>query len=256
MKAVILAGGFGTRLAEETQIKPKPMVEIGGKPILWHLLKLYSFYGIQEFIICCGYKGYFIKEYFDNYALHLSDVTYHMNEGGRMEVHNQTTEPWKVTLIDTGDESDTGGRLLRVKDYIKEDTFCFTYGDGLADININSLISFHSQNNCIATLTAVRPPGRYGALRLDGSKVLGFQEKPLGDGAWINGGFFVLNQNVFEFIKDDYSCWEVDVLPVLAKLGKLNAFSHKGYWHPMDTLRDKRILNELWLSKKAPWKVW
>ena len=256
MKAVILAGGFGTRLAEETQIKPKPMVEIGGKPILWHLLKLYSFYGVQEFIICCGYKGYFIKEYFDNYALHLSDVTYHMNEGGRMEVHNQTTEPWKVTLIDTGDESDTGGRLLRVKDYIKEDTFCFTYGDGLADININSLISFHSQNNCIATLTAVRPPGRYGALRLDGSKVLGFQEKPLGDGAWINGGFFVLNQNVFEFIKNDYSCWEVDVLPVLAKLGKLNAFSHKGYWHPMDTLRDKRILNELWLSKKAPWKVW
>ncbi len=256
MKAVILAGGFGTRLAEETQIKPKPMVEIGGKPILWHLLKLYSFYGIQEFIICCGYKGYFIKEYFDNYALHLSDVTYNMNEGGRMEVHSQTTEPWKVTLIDTGDESDTGGRLLRVKDYIKEDTFCFTYGDGLADININSLISFHSQNNCIATLTAVRPPGRYGALRLDGSKVLGFQEKPLGDGAWINGGFFVLNQNVFEFIKDDYSCWEVDVLPVLAKLGKLNAFSHKGYWHPMDTLRDKRILNELWLSKKAPWKVW
>ena len=256
MKAVILAGGFGTRLAEETQIKPKPMVEIGGKPILWHLLKLYSFYGVQEFIICCGYKGYFIKEYFDNYALHLSDVTYHMNEGGRMEVHNQTTEPWKVTLIDTGDESDTGGRLLRVKDYIKEDTFCFTYGDGLADININSLISFHSQNNCIATLTAVRPPGRYGALRLDGSKVLGFQEKPLGDGAWINGGFFVLNQNVFEFIKNDYSCWEVDVLPVLANLGKLNAFSHKGYWHPMDTLRDKRILNELWLSKKAPWKVW
>ena len=256
MKAVILAGGYGTRLSEETHLRPKPMVEIGGKPILWHLLKIYSYFGINEFIICCGYKGYVIKEYFDNFALHSSNVTYDMAEGGRMEVHSQTTEPWKVTLLDTGDNSDTGGRLLRVKQYIKEDNFCFTYGDGLADVNISSLISFHLENKSIATLTAVRPPGRYGALSLKDNKVLGFKEKPLGDGAWINGGFFVLNREVFNMINGDSACWEIDILPKLASQGKLNAFHHSGFWQPMDTLRDKTFLEKLWDSKKAPWKLW
>ena len=254
MKAVILAGGLGTRLAEETHLKPKPMVEIGGKPILWHILKTYSHHGINEFIICCGYKGYVIKEFFANYFLHTSDVTFHMDQN-HMEIHKQNTEPWKVTLVNTGESTMTGGRLARVREYLN-DTFCFTYGDGVADVNIQSLIKLHRQNARRATLTAVQPPGRYGAIGLDGNRVTEFKEKPDGDGGWINGGYFVLEPSVIDLIDGDNCTWESGPLNYLAKKGELNAYFHKGFWQPMDTLRDRQRLEELWRSGEAPWKVW
>jgi glucose-1-phosphate cytidylyltransferase len=256
MKAVILAGGFGTRLSEETHLKPKPMVEVGGMPILWHILKIYSHFGINDFIICCGYKGYLIKEYFANYFLHTSDVTFHMDIKNQMEVHQHTTEPWKVTLVDTGDASQTGGRLGRVQAYLNDDTFCFTYGDGVADVNIGSLIAHHYRERKQATLMAVQPPGRYGALHLDGNNVQQFQEKPDGDNSWINGGFFVLEPSVLDLIDGDSSSWESDVLPQLAAAGQLSAYQHSGFWQPMDTLRDRTRLEGLWASSQAPWKVW
>ncbi|MEM8638650.1 MAG: glucose-1-phosphate cytidylyltransferase [Cyanobacteria bacterium P01_G01_bin.54] len=256
MKVVILAGGFGTRLSEETHLKPKPMVEIGDRPILWHIMKLYSTYGMHEFIICCGYKGYIIKEYFANYFLHMSDVTFHMNEN-RMEVHRKQAEPWKVTLVDTGENTLTGGRLKRVQPHVGDSTFCFTYGDGVADINIRASIEFHKQQGCWATLTAVQPPGRYGALRLSAEdKVLSFQEKPQGDNSWINGGFFVLEPQVFNFIEDDRTSWESEPLQLLSSKGQLSAYKHRGFWQPMDTLRDKSQLESLWQTGNAPWKVW
>jgi glucose-1-phosphate cytidylyltransferase len=254
MKAVILAGGLGTRLAEETHVRPKPMVEVGGKPILWHILKTYSHHGINEFIICCGYKGYIIKEYFANYFLHSSDVTFHMDRN-HMEIHKQNAEPWKVTLIDTGESTLTGGRLARVADYL-DGTFCFTYGDGVADINIGDLISHHQKHECQATLTAVQPPGRYGAIGLDGHLVHHFQEKPEGDGGWINGGYFVLEPSVLKLLDGDNCTWEGDPLTKLASSGQLNAYFHQGFWQPMDTLRDRQKLEELWESGQAPWKVW
>jgi len=254
MKAVILAGGFGTRLTEETTLRPKPMVEIGGKPILWHILKTYSHHNINEFIICCGYKGYVIKEYFANYFLHTSDVTFHM-ENNHMEIHKQNTEPWKVTLVDTGERTLTGGRLRRVRDYLTE-TFCFTYGDGVANVDITALVEHHHQYEKQATITSVQPPGRYGALALDGHKVTNFQEKPEGDGAWINGGYFVLEPSVLDLIDGDHTSWENEPLNALAKNGQLNAYFHEGFWQPMDTLRDRQRLEELWVTKQAPWKVW
>ena len=256
MKAVILAGGLGTRISEETHLKPKPMVEIGGRPILWHVMKIYSHFGINDFIICCGYKGYVIKEYFANYFLHMSDVTFDMVQN-RMEVHQQYAEPWKVTLVDTGDETMTGGRLKRVASYLKgEKAFCFTYGDGVSDIDISALIAFHEAQNLKATITATIPPGRFGALEFDGNRVASFQEKPRGDGAMINGGFFVLSPEVLELIGDDSTIWEKEPLESLAKDGELAAFHHYGFWQPMDTLRDKTHLEELWASGNAPWKVW
>lgn len=256
MKAVILAGGLGTRISEETTLKPKPMVEIGGKPILWHIMKTYSYHGINEFIICCGYKGYVIKEYFANYFLHMSDVTFDMQQN-KMEVHHQNAEPWRVTLVDTGDNSMTGGRLKRVASYVKdEEAFCFTYGDGVSDIDISALVKFHLQHGRKATVTAVQPPGRYGALKLDGKSVRGFIEKPQGDGGWINGGFFVLSPKCIDLIADDSSTWESEPLSKLATQDELMAYSHSGFWQPMDTLRDKTHLEELWQSGKAPWKVW
>jgi glucose-1-phosphate cytidylyltransferase len=256
MKAVILAGGLGTRLSEETTTRPKPMVEIGGKPILWHIMKMYSHHEINDFIICCGYKGYIIKEYFANYFLHMSDVTFDM-QGNSMEVHHKRTEPWRVTLIDTGDESMTGGRLLRVGDYLKnEDDFCFTYGDGVGNIDISAAIAFHRRHGKVATLTATYPPGRFGAFNIKDSQVLDFQEKPQGDGALINGGFFVLNPKVLSYIKNDKTIWEQDPLMKLASEGQLMAYEHHGFWQPMDTLRDKIHLEELWHSGKAPWKTW
>jgi glucose-1-phosphate cytidylyltransferase len=257
MKAVILAGGLGTRLFEETELKPKPMVEIGGKPIIWHIMKIYSFYGINDFVICCGYKGYLIKEYFANYFLHQANVTFQMHDNS-MNVHQNNSEPWKVTLVDTGENTMTGGRLKRVKDFIKdEEAFCFTYGDGLGDINISALIKFHKQHGKQATLTATRPPGRYGALKF-GSKdiVESFQEKPDGDGSWINGGFFVLSPEVINLIKDDHASWELEPLSNLVRDNQLFAFKHNGFWQPMDTLRDKKKLNELWDKGNAPWKIW
>ena len=256
MQAVILAGGLGSRLSEETMLKPKPMVEIGGKPILWHILKIYSGYGINEFIICCGYKGYFIKEYFSNYFLHNSDVTIDISMNN-LEIHAKNSEPWKITLINTGEDTMTGGRLKRVEKYIKEDIFCFTYGDGLADIDIGKLIDFHNKNKKLATLTAVQPPGRFGSLDItqDGL-VKSFQEKLLGDGGWINGGFFVLNKKVINFINNDQTIWEQEPLRLLSEKKQLNAFKHKGFWHPMDTLRDKKYLESLWLTKNPPWKIW
>tara|TARA_S200000501_G_C20855830_1_gene757708 strand:- start:447 stop:1217 length:771 start_codon:yes stop_codon:yes gene_type:complete len=256
MQVVILAGGLGSRLSEETMLKPKPMVEIGGKPILWHILKFYSNYGINEFIICCGYKGYFIKEYFSNYFLHNSDVTIDISRNN-LEIHAKNSEPWKVTLIDTGEDTMTGGRLKRVEKYIKEDIFCFTYGDGLADIDINKLLDFHKSTNKLATLTAVQPPGRFGSLDIsEGGIVESFQEKLLGDGGWINGGFFVLNKKVINFIDDDKTIWEQEPLRSLSRKKQLNAYKHYGFWHPMDTLRDKKYLESLWLTKNAPWKIW
>jgi glucose-1-phosphate cytidylyltransferase len=256
MKAVILAGGLGTRLSEETHLKPKPMVEVGGKPILWHILKIYSHFDINEFIICCGYKGYLIKEYFANYFLHTSDVTFHMDIDNRMEIHQRKSEPWKVTLVDTGDLSQTGGRLARVQDYLDGSRFCFTYGDGVANVDIGALIAHHSREGRQATLTAVQPPGRYGALHLEGNAVRQFQEKPDGDHAWINGGFFVLETSVLDRLAGDQTSWEVDVLPQLAADGQLSAFRHSGFWQPMDTLRDRTRLEELWASGQAPWKLW
>ena len=256
MKAVILAGGLGTRISEETYLKPKPMVEIGGKPILWHILKTYSHYGINEFIICCGYKGYVIKEYFANYFLHMTDVTFHMKLNS-MEVHNKKAEPWQVTVVDTGESSMTGGRLRRVREYIGNDTFCFTYGDGVSDVDIKSLIAFHQQQGRQATLTAVQPPGRYGALQIESSgSISGFQEKPEGDGGWINGGFFVLEPEVIDRVEADETVWEQEPLKGLAGDGQLSAYHHNGFWQPMDTLRDRNLLEALWKADKAPWKVW
>jgi glucose-1-phosphate cytidylyltransferase len=257
MKAVILAGGLGTRLSEETIVRPKPMVEIGGRPILWHIMKIYSAYGINDFIICCGHKGYVIKEYFANYFLHMSDVTFSMKENS-MHVHYNKAESWTVTLVDTGENTMTGGRLKRVNEYLKgEECFCFTYGDGLGDVNIKETIDFHKKHGKLATLTATRPPGRYGALILGPDEIVkDFQEKPDGDGSWINGGFFVLNPNIFDYIEGDSTSWEEGPLKKLANDGELMAFKHEGFWQPMDTLREKNMLNDLWNSIKAPWKIW
>ena len=256
MKAVILAGGLGTRISEETSIRPKPMIEIGGKPILWHILKTYSHYGINDFVICCGYKGYVIKEYFANYFLHMSDVTFDMSVNS-MEVHQRNAEPWRVTLVDTGDNTMTGGRVKRIANYVKDDeAFCLTYGDGVSDVNITELLAFHKAQNVKATLTATIPPARFGALNLKVSLVNSFMEKPKGDGAMINGGFFVLSPAVLEYIIDDTTTWEREPLEHLAKEGNLAAYQHHGFWHSMDTLRDKVHLEELWQSGKAPWKVW
>ena len=256
MKAVILAGGLGTRISEETSIRPKPMIEIGGKPILWHILKTYSHFGINDFVICCGYKGYVIKEYFANYFLHMSDVTFDMSANS-MEVHQRNAEPWRVTLVDTGDNTMTGGRVKRIADYVKDDeAFCLTYGDGVSDVNITELLAFHKAQNVKATLTATIPPGRFGAVDLKGSRVNSFMEKPKGDGSMINGGFFVLSPAVLDYIIDDNTTWEREPLEYLAKEGSLAAYQHHGFWHSMDTLRDKILLEELWQSGKAPWKVW
>jgi glucose-1-phosphate cytidylyltransferase len=256
MKAVILAGGLGTRISEESYLKPKPMIEVGGRPILWHIMKIYSFHGVNDFIICCGYKGYIIKEYFNNYFLHMSDVTFDMGSN-QMEVHQRKAEPWRVTLVDTGEQTMTGGRLKRVFKYIQDqESFCFTYGDGVADIDITSQIRFHREHGKLATVTAVQPPGRYGALLREGVSVRGFREKPPGDGAWVNGGFFVLHPGVVQYIEDDRSSWEGVGLEALAAEGQLEAFEHTGFWQPMDTMRDKMQLEELWSSGKAPWKCW
>ena len=256
MKAVILAGGFGTRLSEETVLRPKPMVEIGGMPILWHIMKIYSYYGINDFIICLGYKGYMIKEYFANYFLHQSDVTFNLKEN-KMIVHDHYCEPWTVTLVDTGEKTLTGGRLKRVQEYVGNETFCFTYGDGVTDLNITELIAFHGRQGKDATLTAVQPPGRYGALDIsDDKRVIRFKEKPQGDNSYINGGYFVLKPSVFSLISDDSVSWEEYPLEELASGGQLSAYEHKGFWLPMDTLRDKNRLEELWDSGQAPWKVW
>lgn len=256
MKAVILAGGFGTRLSEETSLKPKPMVEIGGKPILWHILKLYSHYGILDFIICCGYKGYIIKEYFANYFLHQSDVTFDMVKN-EMQVHQKRVEPWKITLVDTGMHTMTGGRLKRVEKYLKnEEAFCFTYGDGVGNIDIKALIEFHKHHGKLATLTATYPPGRFGAINLRDDEIESFQEKPKGDGGMINGGFFVLSPTVMDRIENDSTIWEQEPLNGLARDGQLMAYKHEDFWQPMDTLRDKLKLQELWEQGKAPWEVW
>jgi len=256
MKAVILAGGLGTRISEETHLKPKPMIEIGGRPILWHVMKTYSAYGINDFVICCGYKGYIIKEYFANYFLHMSDITFDM-QNNQMEVHQRNAEPWRVTLVDTGEDTLTGGRLKRVGEYVKnEDAFCFTYGDGVSDINIKQLVEFHRSHGKLATVTAVQPPGRYGALDINDQAVLGFSEKPKGDGGWINGGFFVLSPKCLDYIDGDKSSWEGEPLVNIAKAHQLMAFEHGGFWQPMDTLREKNHLEDLWDSGKAPWKVW
>ena len=257
MKAVILAGGLGTRLSEETSIRPKPMVEIGGNPILWHIMKTYSAHGINDFIICCGYKGYIIKEYFANYFLYMSDVTFDMRFN-QMNVHSGYAEPWRVTLVNTGDYTMTGGRLKRISEHIGNSTFCFTYGDGVSNINITELIKFHQEQKTLATLSAVQPAGRFGAISLgqEQTKINSFQEKPEGDGAWINGGYFVLEPEVINLIADDATVWEKEPLEKLAEMNQLSAFKHNGFWQPMDTLRDKNLLEELWKSGNAPWKVW
>lgn len=255
MKTVILAGGLGTRISEESHLKPKPMIEIGGRPLLWHIMKIYSRYGLNDFIICSGYKSYVIKEYFANYFLHLSDVTIDL-KNNKMEVHHSESEPWKVTLVDTGEETMTGGRIKRVKKYIGDQDFCLTYGDGVADIDIKKLLEFHKTHGKYATLTATQPPGRFGALHLEGTKIKSFKEKPMGDGNWINGGFFVLNPKVIDFIDGDQTIWEREPLERLAEQSQLHAFQHKGFWQPMDTLRDKNYLEQLWQSGKAPWKIW
>lgn len=255
MKAIILAGGLGTRISEETLVKPKPMVEIGGKPILWHIMKIYSAHGINDFIICCGYKGYMIKEYFANYFLHTSDVTFDLS-CNRTEIHHRHAEPWRVTLVDTGDETQTGGRIKRIADYLGEEDFCLTYGDGVSDVDITRLIAFHRQEGRLATLTAIQPPGRFGVLNLEGNRILKFEEKPRGDGGWINGGFFVLSPKVLDYITDDAVLWEREPMERLACEGQMNAFFHHGFWQSMDTLRDKNHLEDYWQSGKAPWKVW
>jgi glucose-1-phosphate cytidylyltransferase len=256
MKAVILAGGLGTRFSEETSVRPKPMIEIGGRPILWHIMKIYSAHGVNDFVICCGYKGYFIKEYFANYFLHMSDVTFRMKEN-RMEVHQHRAEPWNVTLIDTGDASMTGGRLLRVRDHVEgEEAFCLTYGDGVGNVDIRGAIDFHRAHGKLATLTAAVPPGRFGALDMDGDRVASFLEKPEGDGGAINGGFFVLSPKVINYLTDDATVWEQEPLRNLAADGELMAWQHRGFWQPMDTLRDKQYLEELWSAGRAPWKIW
>jgi glucose-1-phosphate cytidylyltransferase len=255
MKAVILAGGMGTRISEETSVRPKPMIEIGGKPILWHILKIYSSHGINDFIICLGYKGYVIKEYFANYFLHMSDVTFDM-AANKMEVHNANAEPWRVTLVDTGENTMTGGRLKRVRKYLGEEDFCFTYGDGVGDVDISKLIAYHRQQKRLATVTATQPPGRFGALKVEDGRIAGFQEKPQGDGGWINGGFFVLSPKVIDYVAEDSTVWEREPLENLAHDNQMSAYLHDGFWQPMDTLRDKLLLEELWASGKAPWKVW
>jgi glucose-1-phosphate cytidylyltransferase len=255
MKAVILAGGFGTRISEETYLKPKPMIEIAGKPLLWHIMKIYSAYDINDFIICCGYKGYMIKEYFANYFLHMSDVTFDMKHN-KMEVHRKFAEPWKVTLVDTGLDTMTGGRLKKIKNYLNDDAFCFTYGDGLSDINISDLLSSHRVKKKLATITAVQPPGRWGTLNLENDTLVGFKEKPIGDDNWINGGFFVLEPAVLDYIESDVTSWEHEPLEKLAHDGQLSVYKHNGFWQAIDTLRDKNYLEELWNTNKAPWKVW
>ena len=255
MKAVILAGGFGTRISEESHLLPKPMIEIGGKPILWHIMKMYSHYGITDFIICLGYKGYIIKEYFSNYFLHMSDVTFRMQDN-EIEIHQQSVEPWNVTLVETGEKSMTGGRLKRVARYLGNETFCFTYGDGVSDIDIAELIAHHQKSGRIATVTAIQPPGRYGSLGIEGGAVSHFHEKPVGDGAWINGGFFVLNHEVLNYIEGDDTVWEQEPLQQLAREGQLSAYNHTGFWQAMDTLREKNMLEEMWTSGRAPWKTW
>jgi len=254
MKAVILAGGMGTRISEETHLRPKPMIEIGGKPILWHIMKTYSAHGITDFVICCGFKGYVIKEYFSNYFLHTSDVTFDMSNN-RMDVHHRSAEPWRVTLVDTGEATMTGGRIKRISSFIDDD-FCLTYGDGVADVDIRGLLAFHLKQNTFCTLTGVQPPGRFGALDLNGSRVVAFQEKPQGDSSWINGGFFVCSPKVFDYIDGDATIWERKPLEALARQNQLAVYMHKGFWQPMDTLRDKLHLEELWASGQAPWKVW
>jgi glucose-1-phosphate cytidylyltransferase len=254
MKAVLLAGGLGTRISEESASRPKPMIEVGGKPIIWHIMKMYAAHGINEFIVCCGYKGYVIKEYFANYFLHQSDVTIDMATNN-IEVHHKKAEPWKITLVDTGEETQTGGRLKRVADYVDSD-FCMTYGDGVGSVDLTGLLKFHVSHGKLATMTAVQPPGRFGALQLNGNKIESFVEKPQGDGGWINGGFFVLNPKVLEQISSDNTLWEQEPLRNLAKQGELQAFFHSGFWQPMDTLRDKTHLESLWATGKAPWKMW
>jgi glucose-1-phosphate cytidylyltransferase len=256
MKAVILAGGLGTRISEESHLKPKPMIEIGGRPILWHIMKVYSAHGIRDFVICLGYKGYVIKEYFANYFLHMSDVTFDV-AGNKMEVHQHSVEPWKVTLVDTGESTMTGGRLKRVKSYLGREPFCMTYGDGVADIDIVKLVAFHKKQGTLATVTAVQPPGRFGSLKINKSnKITSFKEKPQGDGGWINGGFFVLSPKVLDYIEDDSTVWERSAMDSLAREGKLSAYIHRGFWHAMDTLRDKNYLEEVWSTGQAPWKIW
>jgi glucose-1-phosphate cytidylyltransferase len=255
MKLVILAGGLGTRISEETTVRPKPMVEVGGRPVLWHIMKMYSHYGIHEFVLCLGYKGYLIKEFFANYFLHTSDVTIDLASNS-LEVHHRSAEPWKVTLVDTGEATMTGGRLKRVARYLGDEDFCFTYGDGVGDVDIGKLLEFHRGRKTLATLTAVQPPGRFGALDLQGERVLGFQEKPQGDGGWVNGGFFVLSPKVMDYIDGDATTWEKEPLQTLAAQGQLSSYFHRGFWQPMDTLRDKILLEELWSSGKAPWKSW
>ena len=256
MKAVILAGGLGTRLAEETQVRPKPMVEIGGRPLLWHLMKAYSAHGVDDFVVCCGYKGYVIKEYFANYFLHVSDVTFDV-AANTMEVHRERAEPWRVTLVDTGDDTLTGGRLKRIAEYVAdEDAFCMTYGDGLGDVDITALVDFHRDHGRLATVTAVKPPGRFGALDLDGDRVTGFTEKPPGDDGLINGGFFVLHPSCLDLVEGDATRWEDQPLKALAGRGELRAYHHAGFWQPMDTVRERDLLADLWESGRAPWKVW
>ena len=255
MKVVILAGGLGTRISEETHMRPKPMVEIGGKPILWHIMKSYSHYGLNDFIICCGFKGYVIKEYFANYFLHMSDVTFNM-ETNEMQVHQRKAEPWRVTLVDTGQDTMTGGRLKRVREYLGDDDFCFTYGDGVSSVNIRQLVTFHEQNKTLATVTATQPPGRFGALDMENNRIRRFEEKPQGDGNWINGGYFVLSPKVIDLIEGDSTVWEKAPLESLAQKGELSAFRHDGFWQPVDTLRDKNMLQDLWETGEAPWKVW
>jgi len=254
MKAIILAGGLGTRISEESHLRPKPMIEIGGKPILWHIMKIYSHYGLRDFVICLGYRGYVVKEYFANYFLHMSDVTFDMAHN-QMEVHQKYAEPWRVTLVDTGEATLTGGRLKKVKEYVENETFCLTYGDGVSDLNIREEIAFHRKHGKLATVTAIQPPGRYGALNIDNEEVLNFQEKPAGDGSWINGGFFVLEPQIFDYIDNDQTSWEVEPLQQLASESQLMAYRHTGFWQAMDTLRDKNQLEEFWKSV-PPWKVW
>ena len=255
MKAVILAGGFGTRISEETHLKPKPMIEIGGKPLLWHIMKIYSAHGINDFVICCGYKGYMIKEYFANYFLHMSDVTFDI-KNNTMDVHKKSAEPWKVTLVDTGLETMTGGRLKKVEKYLDNDSFAFTYGDGISNVDISKLIDFHKSKKTLATLTAVQPPGRFGLLNLQDNGTVNFKEKPLGDGGWINGGFFILEPEVLDYIKNDKTSWEKEPLENIVKTNQLSVFKHTGFWHAVDTLRDKNYLDKLWTSGKADWKIW
>lgn len=255
MKAVILAGGFGTRISEETQFKPKPLIEIGNMPLLWHIMKTFSFYGINDFVICCGYKGYMIKEYFANYSLHKSNITFDLKQNS-IDIHSSNVEPWKITLVDTGLNTMTGGRLKQVKDFVNNESFCFTYGDGLSDINIKKLIDFHKTQKTLATVTGVRPPGRFGALSISENKVTKFQEKPEGDGDWINGGFFILEPKVFDYLENETTIWEREPLERLSSENQLSVYTHTGFWQPVDTNRDKNYLEDLWNKNRAPWKIW